>query len=57
MNGAVVLDGAAFGIGHGRWSTNDEDDVSVTVTIAFATHRSRRPGPATPHGRWRRASW
>lgn len=41
MNGALVLNRTAFGIGQGRWSTKDVVDTSVTVTIAITAHRDR----------------
>ncbi len=41
MNGALVLNRTAFGIGQGRWSTNDVVDTSVTVNVALTAHRVR----------------
>jgi polyisoprenoid-binding protein YceI len=41
MNGALVLNRTAFGIGQGRWSTKDVVDTSVTVTVALTAHRAR----------------
>jgi polyisoprenoid-binding protein YceI len=40
MNGALVLNRTAFGIGQGRWSTKDVVDTSVTVTVALTAHRA-----------------
>jgi polyisoprenoid-binding protein YceI len=39
MNGALVLNRTAFGIGQGRWSTKDVVDTSVTVNVALTAHR------------------
>jgi polyisoprenoid-binding protein YceI len=41
MNGTVVLDRTAFGIGQGRWKTGDVVATKVTVTIALTAHRGR----------------
>jgi polyisoprenoid-binding protein YceI len=41
MNGALVLNRTAFGIGQGRWSTKDVVDTSVTVNVAITAHRDR----------------
>jgi polyisoprenoid-binding protein YceI len=40
MNGALVLNRTAFGIGQGKWSTKDVVDTSVTVTVALTAHRA-----------------
>jgi polyisoprenoid-binding protein YceI len=40
MNGALQLSRTAFGIGQGRWSTNDVVDTSVTVTVQLVAHRA-----------------
>ena len=39
MNGAVVLDRTAFGVGQGQWKTGDVVDTKVTVNNALAAHR------------------
>jgi polyisoprenoid-binding protein YceI len=41
MNGALVLNRTAFGVGQGRWSTKDVVDTSVTVNVALTAHRAR----------------
>ena len=40
MNGALVLNRTAFGIGQGKWSTKDVVDTSVTVNVALTAHRA-----------------
>jgi len=40
MNGALVLNRTAFGIGQGKWSTSDVVDTSVTVVVALTAHRA-----------------
>jgi polyisoprenoid-binding protein YceI len=40
MNGALVLNRTAFGIGQGKWSTSDVVDTSVTVNVALTAHRA-----------------
>ena len=40
MNGALVLNRTAFGIGQGRWSTRDVVDTSVTVNVSLTAHRA-----------------
>ena len=40
MNGAVVLNRAAFGVGQGKWATADTVDTQVAVTIALTAHRT-----------------
>jgi len=40
MNGQLVLNRTAFGIGQGKWSTPDVVDTSVTVIIALTAHRA-----------------
>jgi polyisoprenoid-binding protein YceI len=41
MNGAVVLNRTAFGVGQGQWSTGEVVDTKVTVSIALIAHRAR----------------
>ena len=40
MNGAVVLNRTAFGIGQGQWKTGDVVATEVTVNIALTAHRA-----------------
>ena len=40
MNGAVVLNRTAFGIGQGQWKTGDVVATEVTVTVAVTAHRA-----------------
>ncbi len=40
MNGQLVLNRTAFGIGQGQWSTPDVVDTKVTVTVALTAHRA-----------------
>jgi polyisoprenoid-binding protein YceI len=42
MNGQLVLNRTAFGIGQGQWRTPDVVDSNVTVVIALSAHRARR---------------
>ena len=39
MNGQLVLNRTAFGIGQGQWSTPDVVDTKVTVIVALTAHR------------------
>jgi polyisoprenoid-binding protein YceI len=41
MNGAVVLDRTAFGVGQGQWKTGAVVDTKVTVNVALTAHRTR----------------
>jgi polyisoprenoid-binding protein YceI len=40
MNGAVVINRTAFGIGQGQWKTGDVVATEVTVTVALTAHRA-----------------
>ena len=39
MNGAIVLDRTAFGVGQGQWKTGEVVDTKVTVNVALTAHR------------------
>lgn len=39
MNGSVVLDRTAFGVGQGQWKTGSAVDTKVTVTVAITARR------------------
>jgi polyisoprenoid-binding protein YceI len=41
MNGQLVLNRTAFGIGQGQWSTPDVVDTKVVVIVALTAHRAR----------------
>jgi polyisoprenoid-binding protein YceI len=41
MNGSLVLNRTAFGIGQGQWKTGDVVATEVTVNIALTAHRAR----------------
>jgi len=41
MNGQLVLNRTAFGIGQGQWKTGETVDTQVTVTIALTAHKVR----------------
>jgi polyisoprenoid-binding protein YceI len=40
MNGAVVLNRTAFGVGQGQWKTGEVVDTKVTVNVALTAHRA-----------------
>ncbi len=40
MNGSLVLNRTAFGIGQGQWKTGDVVATEVTVTVALTAHRA-----------------
>lgn len=40
MNGSVVLDRTAFGVGQGQWKTGSAVDTKVTVTVAITAKRT-----------------
>ena len=40
MNGSLVLNRTAFGIGQGQWKTGDVVASEVTVTVALTAHRA-----------------
>jgi polyisoprenoid-binding protein YceI len=40
MNGAVVLNRTAFGVGQGQWKTGDVVDAKVTVNVALTAHKA-----------------
>jgi polyisoprenoid-binding protein YceI len=40
MNGSVVLNRTAFGIGQGQWKTGDVVATEVTVNVALTAHRA-----------------
>jgi polyisoprenoid-binding protein YceI len=40
MNGSVVLNRTAFGIGQGQWKTGDVVATEVTVSVALTAHRA-----------------
>ena len=40
MNGSVVLNRTAFGIGQGQWKTGDVVATDVTVNVALTAHRA-----------------
>src|SRR5580700_12114958 len=40
MNGQLVLNRTAFGIGQGQWSTADVVDTKVVVIVALTAHRA-----------------
>ena len=40
MNGALVLNRTAFGIGQGQWKTGDVVATEVTVNVALTAHRA-----------------
>ena len=40
MNGAVVLNRTAFGVGQGQWKTGEVVDTKVTVNVALTAHRT-----------------
>ena len=40
MNGSVVLNRTAFGIGQGQWKTGDVVATDVTVSVALTAHRA-----------------
>jgi len=39
MNGAIVLNRTAFGVGQGQWKTGEVVDTKVTVNVALIAHR------------------
>ena len=40
MNGQLVLNRTAFGIGQGQWSTPDVVDTKVVVIVQLTAHRA-----------------
>ena len=40
MNGAIVLNRTAFGVGQGQWKTGEVVDTKVTVNVALTAHRA-----------------
>jgi len=40
MNGAIVLDRTAFGVGQGQWKTGEVVETKVTVNVALTAHRA-----------------
>ncbi len=40
MNGAMVLNRTAFGVGQGQWKTGEVVDTKVTVNVALTAHRA-----------------
>jgi len=40
MNGAIVLNRTAFGVGQGQWKTGEVVDTKVTVNIDLTAHRA-----------------
>lgn len=40
VNGAVVLDRTAFGVGQGQWRSGDVVDPKVTVSVSLTAHRA-----------------
>jgi len=40
MNGAIVLNRTAFGVGQGQWKTGEVVDTKVTVSVALTAHRA-----------------
>ena len=40
MNGSVVLNRTAFGIGQGQWKTGEVVATEVTVSVALTAHRA-----------------
>ena len=40
MNGAIVLNRTAFGVGQGQWKTGEVVDTKVTVNVALIAHRA-----------------
>lgn len=39
MNGAIVLNRTAFGVGQGQWQTGEVVDTKVTVNVSLTAHR------------------
>ena len=40
MNGTVVLNRTAFGIGQGQWKTGDVVATAVNVTVSLTAHKT-----------------